>query len=137
MESPKYETWISDFIKEVSLEELIQMCVVHETRIVWYAEKEDKKMLIHFFVVSDSRILESGVHVLKRAVIQTFFTKVDKYKRIIIYDHAKGLADYTDELEKEYSADSFRAMVMQSQDAVLEKVIESIFKKINKDQRES
>lgn len=130
MEGTKYEIWTGDFIREVSLEELAQMTMAHDIEVVWYVEKENKKMLINFLVTATARILENGTHVVKRAITEAVFTKVDKYERMIVYDHFRKACSYVSDMEniKRYET-TYLLPVIRCPSKVVDTVAKAIVKK--------
>jgi acid stress-induced BolA-like protein IbaG/YrbA len=131
-----YEIRVVGDVKKGSLEELMQMSLAFDIKRVWYAEKEDKKMLISFLATSDSRILGNGQHIVKRAVTEVLFTPIDVYKKLIVYDHFKNIICYTDTVGAKYENTPVIAVV-RFPNIVLDEVVESIIEKINRDQQKT
>lgn len=130
MEGTKYEIWVDDFIQKVSLEELAQMTMIKKMKAVWFSEKEGKKMLINFFVETSNRILRDGTHIVKRAATGVLFTEVDEYKRMIIYDHFRGILSYVDDISKIKRYETTHILpVIRYRDDVVEAVAGAIIRK--------
>ena len=130
MEGTQYEIWVDDFIRKVPLEELAQMTLLKNPKVAWFVEKEGKKMLISFFVDSTKRILQDGTHILKRAATGVLFTEVKEYKRMIVFDHFRGILSYTNDAEnlKRYDT-TYVIPVIQYPDDVVEAATKAILKK--------
>ena len=135
MKNSVYEITIKNSIKRVSLEKLIHMLLAHNFKKVWYAEKENKRMLVNFLMNTNSRILDNGRHVVKRLISEITFTEVEDYKKIIIYNHTKKILSYTnDEDGKTRYPNTFTFLVLKGVNTLLEKTIEAIMKKYNSGQ---
>jgi len=134
MKNPVYRIAVDDFIKKVSLEELIHELIAHKFKRVWYIEGGSKRILVNFFVHTSKKILDDGVQVVKRLISEVIFTEVEDYEKIIIYDHIKGILSYTsDENEVTHYTTELTFLVLKGVDTVLEKVSEAIIKKITAD----
>ncbi len=124
-----YEIKVDDSIMEVSLEELVHMLIAHEFKFVWYVESEkgNKRMLVNFLVHSDGKILNDGRQVFKRLITEVVFTEVEDYKRMIIYDHCRGMLLYTNNKDglTQYETTSI-FLVLKGVDTISEKVKQSI-----------
>ena len=134
MKNPVYRIAVDDFIKKVSLEELVHELIAHKYKRVWYVERGGKRILVNFFVHNSKKILDDGVQVVKRLISEVIFTEVEDYEKIIIYDHIKGIVSYTsDENELTRYRTERTFLVLKGVDTVLEKVSEAIIKKITAD----
>lgn len=126
----KYEIWVDDFIRKVSLEEIAQMTIIKKMKAVWFVEKEGKKLLINFFVDSSSTIAQDRTHVVKRAATGVLFTEVEEYRRMIVFDHPRGILLYIDDIYKvKGHENTYIIPVIRCPDDVVEAVAEAILKK--------
>ena len=129
----RLEIEIGDFIRRVSLEELVQMTIFHNRKYVNYVEIGEKKMLINFLLDTSKRIKENE-HLLKLAITETLFSEVNNYKRIIVYNHFRKTCSYTDDEEeiKKYDG-TYVLQVLKFPSNVLETIGEAIVKKEKED----
>ena len=100
MESTKNEIWIGNFIREASLEELVQMTITYKIGEILYIKKRNKKMLLNFLMSTTKRILDDGTHLIKKAVTEVLFTEVDSYKRVVVYDPFRKICSYLEDVEE-------------------------------------
>jgi len=130
MGGAKYEIWVDDFIRKVSLEELVQMAMAKGTKVARFIERQGKKMLINFFMDTSSTIAQDKTHVVKRAATGVLFTEVKEYKRMIVFNHFRGILSYTNDAEnlKRYDT-TYVIPVIQYPDDVVEAATETILKK--------
>jgi len=132
MENTKNEIWISNFIRKASLEELAQMTITYKIGEILYIEKKNKKMLINFLMETTKRILNDGTHLIKKAVTEVLFTKIDDYKRVVVYDPFRKMCSYLEDVEevKRYQ-DTHFIPVYRFPNEVAEKVAEKIIETIS------
>jgi hypothetical protein len=97
MEKAKMEiNVIPEGMKEASLEEIaiFAQWLSREWPEVFFGEIGEKKIVFVPGWKVNSKILEDGTHLICRTAIDVIFTKVDEYKRFLVYDEGKGKAYY-------------------------------------------
>ncbi|KPJ57192.1 hypothetical protein AMJ49_01090 [Parcubacteria bacterium DG_74_2] len=133
--STQYELWVDEgFIRKVSLEELAQATIIKKTKVVWFAEKGGKKILIDFFADSSHTIAQDKTHIVKRAATGVLFTEVEEYRQMIFFDHFRRILLYTDDIFKVKGYEnSYLIAVLRYPDDLVELIAEAILKKEAKD----
>lgn len=86
-----------DNIWEVSLEEIAQFGFEFGLKALSYEETEKGRMLIGFLVRASDRISNNGTFTTRSMIINTLYTPVKEYKRLLVYNHVRKILNYTDE----------------------------------------
>jgi len=131
-----FEIEIGKFVKKVSLEELTQMAISSNLKQVFFLEKGKKKMLVVFLQSSMGRIFNDKEYVLKTIVTDILYARVPYYKKMIIYNHFKGIC-YTNDNEGliKYEGTYF-LLVMKFTSKLLDEISNAVFKEDNKKAKE-
>ena len=86
-----------DNIWEVSLEQIAQFSFEFGIKALSYEETGAGKMLVGILVRTSDKVLDDGTYLTRSLIVNTIYSPVKEYKRLLIYNHVKKAVDYTDE----------------------------------------